>query len=137
VIRSPNSIRFPLMIGSVWFHDAKNGCMWVFLAGITGAIMNVLSFSHPHVKSLEIGLWSFPTDKQGLNKRRWKREIFEKFKSNQSKRQVAPTNSEIALTPISILSSGSLTNVILMCCSPPLPKNEPGIATTFFLLRSL
>ena len=42
------------------------------LPGITGAIINFLSFSHPHVKSLEVGLWGFPPDKQGINMRRWK-----------------------------------------------------------------
>lgn len=42
------------------------------MTGIAGAMVNVLSFSHPHAKSLEAGLWGFPTDKQGLNKRRWK-----------------------------------------------------------------
>ncbi len=37
-----------------------------------GAIVNVLSFTHPHVKSLfEEGLWGFPDDKQKINKKRW------------------------------------------------------------------
>jgi hypothetical protein len=39
---------------------------------VTGAIVNVLSFSHPHARSLEEGLWGFPDNKQGINARRWK-----------------------------------------------------------------
>lgn len=36
------------------------------------AIINVLSFRHPHVDSLfKEGLWGFPEDKQGVNRKRW------------------------------------------------------------------
>jgi hypothetical protein len=35
-------------------------------------MINVLSFSHPHVKSLEEGLWGFPEDKHRINERRWR-----------------------------------------------------------------
>lgn len=39
-----------------------------------GVIINILSFSHPHVKSLfREGLWGFPDDKPGMNRRRWDR----------------------------------------------------------------
>ena len=37
-----------------------------------GALVNVLSFSHPHVRSLlSEGLWGFPDDKLGTNRRKW------------------------------------------------------------------
>ena len=37
-------------------------------------IINILSFSHPHVESLfKEGLWGFPHDKLGVNRRRWDR----------------------------------------------------------------
>ncbi|MCS7145308.1 MAG: hypothetical protein RMJ28_06825 [Nitrososphaerota archaeon] len=39
-----------------------------------GAIVNVISFNHPHIKSLvSEGLWGFPDDKPGSNKRRWEK----------------------------------------------------------------
>ncbi|MEM2179128.1 MAG: hypothetical protein QXO40_03535 [Candidatus Aenigmatarchaeota archaeon] len=39
---------------------------------LRGALINVLSFSHPHIKSLLTeGLWGFPEDKLGLNKKKW------------------------------------------------------------------
>jgi len=42
------------------------------LPTVAGAIVNILSFSHPHAKSLQEGLWGFPADKLGVNERRWK-----------------------------------------------------------------
>lgn len=36
------------------------------------ALVNVLNFSHPHVQSLfREGLWGFPDDKLGVNRRKW------------------------------------------------------------------
>ncbi|RLG48006.1 MAG: hypothetical protein DRO06_01995 [Thermoproteota archaeon] len=36
------------------------------------AMVNVLSFHHPHVHSIyEEGLWGLPDDKRGVNRRRW------------------------------------------------------------------
>ncbi len=41
---------------------------------VLGVIVNVLSFSHPHVASLFMeGLWGFPDDRLGVNKKRWDR----------------------------------------------------------------
>jgi hypothetical protein len=38
------------------------------------AIVNILSFSHEHIESLfSEGLWGFPDDKAGMNKRNWER----------------------------------------------------------------
>jgi len=38
------------------------------------AIVNILSFSQEHTESLfSEGLWSFPDDKAGMNKRNWER----------------------------------------------------------------
>ena len=38
-----------------------------------GVLINVVSFSHPHVESLvSEGLWGFPSDKLGVNERRWR-----------------------------------------------------------------
>ena len=48
-----------------------------FIVGVTNnmtvaALVNVLSFSHPHVRSLfSEGLWGFPDDKLGVNRRKW------------------------------------------------------------------
>jgi len=37
-----------------------------------GVIVNVVSFSHPHIDSLfKEGLWGFPEDRQGVNRKRW------------------------------------------------------------------
>lgn len=39
---------------------------------VVGALINVLSFLHPHVQSIfKEGLWGFPKDKLGTNKRKW------------------------------------------------------------------
>lgn len=36
------------------------------------ALVNVLNFHHPHVQSIfNEGLWGFPEDKLGINKRKW------------------------------------------------------------------
>jgi len=37
-----------------------------------GALINVLSFSHPHIRSIfDEGLWGFPEDKLGINRKKW------------------------------------------------------------------
>ncbi len=39
---------------------------------VISALINVLSFSHPHVQSIfNEGLWGFPEDKLGINRRKW------------------------------------------------------------------
>jgi len=49
----------------------------LFIVGVTNhmavaALANVLSFSHLHVRSLiSEGLWGFPDDKLGVNRRKW------------------------------------------------------------------
>lgn len=36
------------------------------------ALINIVSFSHPHAESIfSEGLWGFPEDKRGINKKRW------------------------------------------------------------------
>lgn len=41
---------------------------------LSGTVVNIVGFNHPHIKSLvKEGLWGFPDDKTGSNKRKWER----------------------------------------------------------------